>query len=210
MYTYLLVAVVLLARCPFLRHPSSFVRAWDLHWQSVFVMSILVINFFSFSQNIEDIRNNRKTKVPSFDFENCTRNGFKELHVSEECGVVIFEGVYALHPEIRKSLDLWIAVVGGVHSHLISRVQRDKSRTGCPMSQNEIMMTVFPLFQQFIEPHLVHAHLKIRNDFDPVLSPESSLFVLKSNKQVRKGHFFFTSRCAIEAILIEIAYSNLR
>ena len=28
--------------------------------------------------------------------------------------------------------------------------------------------------------------LKIRNDFDPVLSPESSLFVLKSNKQV--GH----------------------
>lgn len=26
--------------------------------------------------------------------------------------------------------------------------------------------------------------LKIRNDFDPVLSPESSLFVLKSNKQV--------------------------
>ncbi|XP_030452875.1 uncharacterized protein LOC115674589 [Syzygium oleosum] len=52
------------------------------------------------------------------------------------------------------------------------------------MSQNEIMMTVFPMFQQHIEPHLVHAHLKIRNDFDPVLSPESSLFLLKSNKQV--------------------------
>lgn len=27
--------------------------------------------------------------------------------------------------------------------------------------------------------------LKIRNDFDPVLSPESSLFILKSNKKVR-------------------------
>ncbi|KAL0326898.1 UNVERIFIED_CONTAM: Inorganic pyrophosphatase TTM2, partial [Sesamum angustifolium] len=96
---------------------------------------------------------------------------------------VIFEGVYALHPDIRKPLDLWIAVVGGVHSHLISRVQRDKSKVGCFMSQNEIMMTVFPMFQQHIEPHLVEAHLKIRNDFDPVLSPESSLFVLKSNKQ---------------------------
>jgi len=89
------------------------------------------------------------------------------------------------------------------------------------------MTTVFPLFQQYIEPHLVHAHvgtrniivdlffftlhncpifccydasskfvylcilisplawqLKIQNDFDPVLSPESSLFVLKSKKQV--------------------------
>ena len=36
-------------------------------------------------------------------------------------------------------------------------------------------------------PHclLSFIQLKIRNDFDPVLSPESSLFVLKSNKQVR-------------------------
>ncbi|XP_017970809.1 PREDICTED: uncharacterized protein LOC18609780 isoform X2 [Theobroma cacao] len=136
------------------------------------------------SKNIGDIRNGRRTKIPLFDLETGSRNGLKELEVSDDCGVIIFEGVYALHPEIRKSLDLWIAVVGGVHSHLISRVQRDKSRVGCFMSQNEIMMTVFPIFQQHIEPHLVHAHLKIRNDFDPVLSPESSLFVLKSNKQV--------------------------
>ncbi|XWS69332.1 hypothetical protein CRYUN_Cryun04dG0170100 [Craigia yunnanensis] len=135
------------------------------------------------SKNIGDIRNGRRTKIPIFDLETGSRSGFKELEVSEDCGVIIIEGVYALHPEIRKSLDLWIAVVGGVHSHLISRVQRDKSRVGCFMSQNEIMMTVFPIFQQHIEPHLVHAHLKIRNDFDPVLSPESSLFVLKSNKQ---------------------------
>ncbi|KAL0372711.1 UNVERIFIED_CONTAM: Uridine-cytidine kinase C, partial [Sesamum calycinum] len=136
------------------------------------------------SKNINDIKSCRRTKVPVFDLETGARSGFKELEVSEDCGVVIFEGVYALHPDIRKPLDLWIAVVGGVHSHLISRVQRDKSKVGCFMSQNEIMMTVFPMFQQHIEPHLVEAHLKIRNDFDPVLSPESSLFVLKSNKQV--------------------------
>ncbi|KAF2316779.1 hypothetical protein GH714_042120 [Hevea brasiliensis] len=136
------------------------------------------------AKNINDIRSGRTAKVPIFDLETGARSGFKELDVSEDCGVIIFEGVYALHPEIRDSLDLWIAVVGGVHSHLISRVQRDKSRVGCFMSQNDVMMTVFPMFQQHIEPHLVHAHLKIRNDFDPVLSPESSLFVLKSNKQV--------------------------
>ncbi|KAM6548086.1 hypothetical protein CsatB_019762 [Cannabis sativa] len=135
-------------------------------------------------KNFDDIRNGRRTKVPVFDLETGARSGFKELEVSEDCGVIILEGVYALHPDIRESLDFWIAVVGGVHSHLISRVQRDKSRVGCFLSQNEIMMTVFPMFQQHIEPHLVHAHLKIRNDFDPVLSPESSLFVLKSNKQV--------------------------
>ncbi|KAK4792068.1 hypothetical protein SAY86_022503 [Trapa natans] len=136
------------------------------------------------SKNINDLRSGRKTKIPMFDLETGARSGFKELTVSEDCGVIIFEGIYALHPDIRKALDLWVAVVGGVHSHLISRVQRDKSRVGCFISQNEIMMTVFPLFQQYIEPHLVHAHLKIRNDFDPVLSPESSLFILKSNKHV--------------------------
>ncbi|GAB4828768.1 hypothetical protein Ancab_018428 [Ancistrocladus abbreviatus] len=136
------------------------------------------------SKNINDMKKGQMTEVPIFNLETGARSGFKELEVSEDCGVVIFEGVYALHPDIRKSLDLWIAVVGGVHSHLISRVQRDKSRVGSFMSQNEIMMTVFPMFQQYIEPHLVHAHLKIRNDFDPVLSPESSLFVLKSNEQV--------------------------
>ncbi|XP_048502265.1 uncharacterized protein LOC104883873 isoform X3 [Beta vulgaris subsp. vulgaris] len=136
------------------------------------------------SKNINDIRKSRRTKIPIFDLESGFRSGFRDLEVSEDCGVVIFEGVYALHPDIRLSLDLWIAVVGGVHSHLISRVQRDKNRVGCIMSQIEVMMAVFPMFQQHIEPHLVHAHLKIRNDFDPVLSPESSLFVLKSNKQV--------------------------
>lgn len=136
------------------------------------------------TKNIKEIRNSHKAKVPCFDFEKFSRNGFKELQVSEECGVVIFEGVYTLHPAIRKSLDLWIAVVGGVHSHLIARIQRDKNRAGLSISQSEIMTTVFPLFQQYIEPHLVDAHLKIQNDFDPVLSPESSLFVLKSKKQV--------------------------
>ncbi|PUZ46406.1 hypothetical protein GQ55_7G074800 [Panicum hallii var. hallii] len=136
------------------------------------------------TKNIMEIRNSHKAEVPCFDFENFSRKGFKELQVSEESGVVIFEGVYTLHPAIRKLLDLWIAVVGGVHSHLIARIQRDKNRAGFSISQTEIMTTVFPLFQQYIEPHLVHAHLKIQNDFDPVLSPESSLFVLKSKKQV--------------------------
>ncbi|KAH6802185.1 P-loop containing nucleoside triphosphate hydrolases superfamily protein [Perilla frutescens var. frutescens] len=136
------------------------------------------------SKNINDVKHSRRTKVPVFDLETGARSGLKDLEVSEDCAVIIFEGVYALHPDIRKHLDIWIAVVGGVHSHLISRVQRDKKRVGCFVSQDEIMITVFPMFQQHIEPHLVEAHLKIRNDFDPVLSPESSLFVLKSNKQV--------------------------
>jgi hypothetical protein len=40
------------------------------------------------SKNIDDIRNGRRTKVPIFDLESGARSGFKELEVSEDCGVV--------------------------------------------------------------------------------------------------------------------------
>lgn len=40
------------------------------------------------------------------------------------------------------------------------------------------------ILYKILYPHCLFIQLKIRNDFDPVLSPESSLFVLKSNKQV--------------------------
>ena len=49
--------------------------------------------------------------------------------------------------------------VGGVHSHLINRVQRDLERINRPLPTQEIMRTVFPMFQQYIEPDLVHAHV---------------------------------------------------
>lgn len=135
-------------------------------------------------KNIEDLKTLPSTRIPVFDFEKNVRSGSKELTVTEDCGVVILEGVYALHPNIRPFLNLWVAVVGGVHSHLVARVQRELEQSGRPISQQEVMTTVFPMFQQDIEPHLVHAHLKISNDFDPVHSPESSMFVLKSSKQV--------------------------
>lgn len=46
------------------------------------------MNPFFALQNIMEIRNTHKAKVPCFDFEKFKRNGFKEFQVSEECGVV--------------------------------------------------------------------------------------------------------------------------
>lgn len=46
-------------------------------------------NCYTMLQNIEEIRNNHKAKVPCFDFESFGRNGFEELQVSEDCGVVM-------------------------------------------------------------------------------------------------------------------------
>lgn len=60
----------------------------DIH---TYIGSVLTLNaflLFMFLQNIDDIRHCRKTKIPCFDFEKCSRIGFKELEVSEDCGVV--------------------------------------------------------------------------------------------------------------------------
>eukprot|EP01018_Ginkgo_biloba_P039087 Gb_02092 [translate_table: standard] len=38
-------------------------------------------------KNIEDIRARRTTRIPLFDFEKSFRSGFKDLEVSEDCGV---------------------------------------------------------------------------------------------------------------------------
>lgn len=52
------------------------------------VLCINVFSLLSLLQNIDDMRNFRKTKVPVFDLETGARSGLKELEVSEDCGVV--------------------------------------------------------------------------------------------------------------------------
>jgi uridine kinase len=53
---------------------------------------------------------------------------------------LIVEGIYALHERIRPFLDLKIAISGGVHADLVSRVFRDIQRTGQQMQ--EIMQQI--------------------------------------------------------------------
>lgn len=52
--------------------------------------SCLTLVFIMHFQNIDDMRNGRRTKVPVFDLETGARSGFKELEVSEDCGVVCY------------------------------------------------------------------------------------------------------------------------
>lgn len=41
-------------------------------------------------QNIGDIKHGRKTKIPVFNLETGSRSCFKELEISEDCGVVCY------------------------------------------------------------------------------------------------------------------------
>jgi len=58
-------------------------------WKNICICHTIIILIIPF-QNIGDIRNGRRTKVPMFDLETGARSGFKELEVSEDCGVVCY------------------------------------------------------------------------------------------------------------------------
>lgn len=135
-------------------------------------------------QNIQDWKELRTARTPVFDFQRKKRVRFQEIQVSHENGVVVVEGIYALHPVLQQLMDIRVSVVGGVQSHLATRVLRDVERTGRYMGESEVIQTVFPMFREHIEPHLATAHLQIVNNFDPVHSHENTVFILKSSKEV--------------------------
>lgn len=62
---------------------------FDVDWKFNPINNALLFQFFLL-QNIGDIRNGRRTKIPLFDLETGSRNGLKELEVSDDCGVVCY------------------------------------------------------------------------------------------------------------------------
>ncbi|QDZ17881.1 uridine kinase [Chloropicon primus] len=128
--------------------------------------------------HLESLRQGETVSMPQFDLTQKKRVGYRSFCPTS--GVVIVEGVYALHKNVRPFLDFRIGVVGGVHFNLVKRVHREADRAGRSYSQNEILDTIFPLFREHIEPGLRHSHLRIRNHFDPLTSLQTPKYVLKS------------------------------
>lgn len=112
-------------------------------------------------QNLEDLRNGKDTLTPVFDFQQKRRIGSRAIK-STSFGVVIVDGTYALHARLRPLLDIWVAVVGGVHFSLLSKVQYD---IGESCSLDSLIESIFPLFSKHIEPDLHHAQIRINNSF---------------------------------------------
>ncbi|CAI5506588.1 unnamed protein product [Closterium sp. Naga37s-1] len=103
---------------------------------------------------------------------------------SSSSAVLVLEGTHTLHPLLQHRLDLRIAVDGGVHSHLPSRVLSDLQACSLPRPAEEVEATLFPLFRTQIQPFLSTAHLRVVNNFDPFHARDASQFVLKSDKKV--------------------------
>ncbi|KAI4386492.1 hypothetical protein MLD38_004422 [Melastoma candidum] len=115
------------------------------------------IDFDALVQNLEQKRSILSNKVES-----------------SSIGVVIVDGTYALHMRLRSLLDIRVAVVGGVHFSLLSKVRYD---IGDSCSLDHLIDCIFPLFRKHIEPDLHHAQIKINNSF--VSSFREAIYKLK-------------------------------
>lgn len=142
-----------------------------------------LIDFDLLVKNLEDLINGRDTFIPVFDFQGRRRIGTKAIK-SSSSGVVIVDGAYALHARLRSLLDIRVAVVGGVHFSLLSKVQYDIGES-CPL--DSLIDSIFPLFRKHIEPDLHHAQIRINNSF--VSSFREPIYKLKcKSEQLEDEH----------------------
>jgi uridine kinase len=115
------------------------------------------IDFSLLIQNLQDLLRGNNIMLPEFDFQEKKRTGFTLLNAPKS-GVVLVEGTYALHSKLRSLLDIRVAVVGGVHFNLLSKVRRDIGET---LSLDHLIDSIFPTFRTHIEPDLHHAQVSV-------------------------------------------------
>eukprot|EP01018_Ginkgo_biloba_P039088 Gb_02093 [translate_table: standard] len=146
-------------------------------------------------QNLEDLLKGHDIMMPQFDFQEKRRVGFKAVKTSKSA-LVIVDGTYALHSKLRSFLDIRVAVVGGVHFSLLSKVRYD---IGDSCSLDYLIDSIFPLFRKHIEPDLHHAQIRINNSF--VSSFREPYYKLKCERQSPEtlaGHLFDSNDAQIE------------
>ncbi|KAL3336881.1 hypothetical protein AABB24_029524 [Solanum stoloniferum] len=142
-----------------------------------------LIDFDLLVNNLEDLISGSDTFIPVFDFQGRRRIGTKTIK-SSSSGVVVVDGAYALHAKLRSLLDIRVAVVGGVHFSLLSKVQYDIGES-CPL--DSLIDSIFPLFRKHIEPDLHHAQIRINNSF--VSSFREPIYKLKcKSEQIEDEH----------------------
>jgi len=139
------------------------------------------IDFDSLARNLQDLVKGKDTMVPLVDFQEKKHTGWRQLRISSS-GVVIVDGAYALHSTLRSLLDIRVAVVGGVHFSLLSKVQHD---IGDSCSLDYLIDSIFPLFRKHIEPDLHHAQIRIDNSF--VCSFREPYYKLKCKNESSDG-----------------------
>eukprot|EP00013_Stygamoeba_regulata_P017962 CAMPEP_0177668176 /NCGR_PEP_ID=MMETSP0447-20121125/22597_1 /TAXON_ID=0 /ORGANISM="Stygamoeba regulata, Strain BSH-02190019" /LENGTH=467 /DNA_ID=CAMNT_0019174617 /DNA_START=53 /DNA_END=1456 /DNA_ORIENTATION=- len=141
-----------------------------------------LVDFELVRKNLQELIEGKTTQLPLYDFRKSGRYAYVSASPPES-KILIVEGIYALHEQIRPFLDLKIAISGGVHADLVSRVFRDIQRTGQQMQEimQQITETVFPMYKAYIEPDLLGADMFVNNNFNPFGGFLHPQYLLKAN-----------------------------
>lgn len=126
-------------------------------------------DFKLLAKNLDGLRNGLEVETPLYSFKESKRVGYTKMSPPPNSRVVLIEGIYALHEQVRPFVDLSVAIHGGVHFDLVKRILRDVHRSNQAPREiiQQISETVFPMYKAFIEPDLQSATIRIRNTFNP-------------------------------------------
>lgn len=122
-------------------------------------------------QHLKTLKQGAPIQKPVHSFSEAKRLGYQPFGPH---GIIVLEGLFALYPGIVEELDLKIFVDIAVHGSLLRRILRDVKRTG--QTEREIfeqyVSTVYPMFQQYIEPTKNSADIVIANQYLPEIEAD--------------------------------------
>ncbi|KAJ3446458.1 uridine-cytidine kinase c [Anaeramoeba flamelloides] len=144
-----------------------------------------LVDFDLLKKNLQELIEGKETKTPLYDFRKSGRYAYETIKCKGG-GIVLLEGIYALHDQIRQFFDFRVFISGGVHYDLVKRIARDISRTGQTPKESfqQIAETVYPMYKAFVEPTIKYAHLKILNRFNPFAALLNPTYTLKTTEKI--------------------------
>ncbi|MDE1865044.1 MAG: zeta toxin family protein [Candidatus Micrarchaeota archaeon] len=119
------------------------------------------------AEHLAALLSGKSIERPVYDFKTSSR---LDEHVTvPPKRVLIVEGLYALHPKIRKFGDISVFVDVGAHGRMIRRLIRDSQRTSMSVFETlrYVTQVAEPMYREHILPTKASADIVIRNDYDP-------------------------------------------
>ncbi len=120
-----------------------------------------------FFSHLKDLKAGKTVKIPEYDFKK-GKPEYEKLKISAS-RVIIVEGLFALHEQLRELWDLKIFVDLGVHSQILRRLFRDVERTGQNPSDilKYFLEVVYKMHKKYIAPTKEYADIILQNDYTP-------------------------------------------
>lgn len=125
-------------------------------------------DFDRLSRDLASLRAGRPTRVPVWSFRTHRREGEREVVPPDAGrGVIIVEGIHALHRRVRRVLDLAVFVAAGrdVRWERWAHLERTGARGwGEAVAREYFERVAEPTFAAFHAEYLASAHVVVRNE----------------------------------------------